>query len=205
LYERAPLTVLRRFSPPPFIAIVPAQSKSGGRSRREKKVLALKVSADVFVAVAMAMALAYALECPGRMRLDRSIYAAVQPIYYPAHAISGWIGESLGVLLTFVLLLLTPAGSEKFNWIAAAFSSLLAMQFIYWVFAWPVKDFWTGSHKFGPAARRFFGLSSTAEVMAKKHHESLWPELKQRWEFSHVARAVFGFVSVVTLSVGVSM
>src|SRR5215467_6310287 len=43
-------------------------------------VLALKVAADVFVAVAMALALAHALEYPGKMRLDRSTYVAMQPI-----------------------------------------------------------------------------------------------------------------------------
>jgi len=169
-------------------------------------MLALKVSADVFVAVAMALALAHALEYPGKMRLDRSTYVAVQPMYYPAYAIGGGIGEGLGVILTFMLLLTTPAGTEKFNWIAAAFASLLTMQFIYWTIAWPVRGFWSQQRrKLVPAATRFFGLSSAAEVTAEKERDSRWPELKMQWEIAHIARAFFGFVSVVTLGVGVSM
>jgi hypothetical protein len=184
-----------------------SQSRLGaGRNRLlEADVLALKVAADVFVAVAMALALAHALEYPGKMRLDRATYAAVQPIYYPAFAIGGSIGEGLGVILTFALLLSIPAGTEQFNWVAASFASLLAMQAIYWTGAYPVQDFWSGRHPQGMVARRFFGLSAVTEGLARKEHESLWPELQQRWEISHIARAFFGFVSVVTISVAVAM
>ena len=167
-------------------------------------VLAIKVAAEVFVAVAMALALAHALEYPGKMRLDRTTYVAMQPIYYPAFTIGGGIGEGLGVILTFILLILTPNDSDQFNWIAAAFASLLAMQVVYWTVTRPVRNFWSERTKFGPAAKRFFGLSATAQTRALKEHESVWATLQQRWEISHMARAFFGFVSVVTIAVGVA-
>ena len=167
-------------------------------------VLAIKVAAEVFVAVAMALALAHALEYPGKMRLDRSTYVAMQPIYYPAFTIGGGIGEGLGVILTFILLMLTPNDSDQFNWIAAAFASLLAMQVVYWTVTRPVRNFWSERKKIGPAARRFFGLSATAQTIAQREHEGLWSTLQQRWEISHIARAFFGFISVVTIAVGVA-
>lgn len=166
-------------------------------------MLALKVAAEVFVAVAMALSLAHALEYPGKMRLDRSTYAAIQPMYYPAFVIGSGIGEGLGTILTFVLLLTTPDSTEQFNWIAAAFASLLAMQAVYWTVTYPVKNFW--HERPNRAVRRFFGLSAVRKAMALKERERLWPTWQQRWEVSQIARAFFGFVGVVTIAVGVAM
>jgi hypothetical protein len=167
-------------------------------------LLALKVSAEVFVAIGMALALAHALEYPGKMQLDRPTYTAIQRIYHPAFSIGGGIGEGLGVILTFWLMVVTPGDSDQFNWIAAAFASLLAMQFVYWTFTRPVSNFWSGPEKLGVATRRFFGLSTTAQTRAEREHEKLWPSLQQRWEISHIARAVFGFIGTVTIAVGVA-
>jgi hypothetical protein len=171
---------------------------------KEKSVLALKVASVVFVAIAMALALAHALEYPGKMRLDRSTYMAMQPIYYPGFAIGGGIGEGLGTILTFALLLMTPADSDQFNWVAAAFASLLAMQAVYWTVTHPVQNFWREQTRIGPAARRFFGLSATSHSVALKERESLWSIVQQRWEISHMARAFFGFISVVAITVAVA-
>jgi hypothetical protein len=168
-------------------------------------MLALKVSAEVFVAAAMALSLAYALEYPGKMQLDRSTYVAVQRIYYPAFSFGRGISEGLGIALTFVLLLTTPAGTERFNWTAAALASLLAMQAIYWTITYPVANFWIDRNQFGLASRRYYGLSSTAQAVALKEFENFWPALQQRWEISQIARAFFGFVGVVTTAVAVAL
>lgn len=168
-------------------------------------MLALKVAAEVFVAVAMALSLAYALEYPGKMRLDRSTYLAIQPIYRPAFEIGCGIGEGLGTVLTFVLLLMTPGDSEQFNWIAAAFASLLAMQAVYWTVTYPVKNFWVEGAGTDSRPRRFFGLSATTRAVALRERDRLWPMLRQRWEISQIARAFFGFVGVVTIAVAVAM
>ncbi len=168
------------------------------------ELLALKVSAEVFVAVGMALALAHALEYPGKMQLDRSTYTAVQRIYHPAFSIGGGIGEGLGVILTFALMIITPNDSDQFNWIAAAFASVLAMQVVYWTVTRPVSKFWSGPKKLGAATRRFFGLSTATQSRAEREHEKLWSSLQQRWEISHIARAAFGFIATVTIAVGVA-
>jgi hypothetical protein len=49
-------------------------------------LVALTVVTVFLVAVAMSLALAHALELPGKMRLDRKTYHAVQSIYYPGFA-----------------------------------------------------------------------------------------------------------------------
>jgi hypothetical protein len=167
-------------------------------------VLPLKVASVVFVAVAMALALAHALEYPGKMRLDRTTYMAMQPIYYPGFTIGGGIGEGLGTILTFALLLVTPADSDQFNWVAAAFASLLAMQAVYWTVTHPVQNFWRDQTRIGPVARRFFGLSATTQSVALRERESVMGLIQQRWEISHMARAFFGFVGVVAITVAVA-
>ena len=73
----------------------------------------LQVLTVVLVAVAMALALAHALELPGKLRLDRETYRAVQPIYYPGFTIAGG-AEPLSIVSTVVLLLVTPPGSAGF-------------------------------------------------------------------------------------------
>jgi hypothetical protein len=71
----------------------------------------LQVLTVVLVAVAMALALAHALELPGKMRLDRETYYAVQPIYYPGFTIAG-NAEPLAIISTVVVLFLTPRGTR---------------------------------------------------------------------------------------------
>jgi hypothetical protein len=43
----------------------------------------------MLAAVTMALSLAHALELPGKLRLGKEQYLAVQPIYYPGFTIGG--------------------------------------------------------------------------------------------------------------------
>jgi hypothetical protein len=57
--------------------------------------------------------LAHALEFPGKLRLKKEQYLAVQPIYYPGFTIGG-IAEPAVILATLALLITTPAGTAAF-------------------------------------------------------------------------------------------
>ncbi|HET7883004.1 MAG TPA: hypothetical protein VFL55_19120 [Acetobacteraceae bacterium] len=48
----------------------------------------------------MALSLAHALEVPGKLRLPRETYIAVQQISYPGFTIGGAFGESGAILAT---------------------------------------------------------------------------------------------------------
>ncbi len=74
--------------------------------------LTLQVVTVILVSVAMSLALAHALEPPGKMRLDRETYCAMQPIYYPGFTIGGGIGEAGGTISIIILLFLTPFGAR---------------------------------------------------------------------------------------------
>jgi hypothetical protein len=50
-------------------------------------LLTLQLVSVVLVSAAYALALAHVLELPGKLRLDRNTYLAVQQIYYPGFTI----------------------------------------------------------------------------------------------------------------------
>jgi hypothetical protein len=109
--------------------------------------LTLQVLSVCLVAVAMSLSLAHALELPGKIRLDKDVYLATQPIYYPGFTVGGGIGEAGGMVATLILLLLTPRASQEFQWTLLALLGLVAMHLAYWVFTHPVNKFWLREHQ----------------------------------------------------------
>jgi hypothetical protein len=72
----------------------------------------VEIAAVVLVAITMALTLAHALELPGKLRLDREQYFAVQTIYYPGFTIGGG-AEILGILvLAWLLCTLRPSAAR---------------------------------------------------------------------------------------------
>jgi hypothetical protein len=94
---------------------------------------AFQVLTVLLVAVALASSLAHAMELPGKLRLSKESYLIVQPIYYPGFTIAGGIGEFGGIIATFILTMLTPAGTTQFWLTLGALLALLAMHAVYWV------------------------------------------------------------------------
>ena len=152
----------------------------------------------IVVAVAMGLALAHALELPGKMRLTKEAYDAMQPIYYPGFTIGGGIGEAGGTILTIILLFLMPLGNADFWLTLVALLGLIGMQAVYWLFTHPVNKFWLQDEKLSGFGSGFFsfGKEETRPVS--------WTEFRDRWEFSHVARAGLAFVSLLALVIAVS-
>jgi hypothetical protein len=147
----------------------------------------------VVVAIVMSLPLAHALEWPGKLRLSKEHYFAMQPIYYPGFTYAGF-AEPLS------LLVLTPMGTGQFWSTAGAFLALLTMHATYWVLTHPVNNFWLEGFKLQGFARRFFevGVSEQSSPM-----DSEWTRLRDRWEFSHMIRAILGLVSLVLIVVAV--
>lgn len=90
-------------------------------------------------AIAMCLALAHALEMPGKMRLPKETYLAVQTIYYPGFTFGG-IGEFAALLASLILIFLTPRDSPAFGWVVAGFIGLAAMHATYWLVTQPVNS-----------------------------------------------------------------
>jgi Domain of unknown function (DUF1772) len=162
----------------------------------------LQITTVVLVAIAMALALAHALELPGKMRLDKKTYYAVQTIYYPSFTIGG-IGEAAGTIAAIILLLMTPRDSVDFWLTAVAVIALIGMQGVYWIVTHPVNRFWVEDVKLNRAGAGFFAFGAD-RTRSDPNLPPDWISLRNRWEYSHVARAVCAIVSFVALVVAVS-
>lgn len=164
----------------------------------------VRVLSVLLVAVAMALALAHALEFPGKRRLSREAYLAVQPIYYPGFTIGG-LAEPLGLLATLALLLLTPRGGTDFWLTLAALLGLVGMQAVYWLVTHPVNKVWLRGEALQGVGAGFFALDPAQRSRpATEARPADWTALRDRWEGSPVARAALALASLVALVVAVT-
>jgi Domain of unknown function (DUF1772) len=166
-------------------------------------LVTLGVVTVFLVAVAMSLALAHALELPGKMRLDMKTYNVVQSIYYPGFTYGGF-AEGLGMLATLVLLLWTPVDHPAFWLTLTAFVALLAMHAVYWVVTHPVNKFWLRDTRLEGLGGRFFALDPVKQGAASEEGSDDWRKLRDRWEYSHVARAVLAVIAFICLLVAVA-
>jgi len=155
----------------------------------------LQIITTIFVVLAMSASLGHALELPGKMRLSKEIYNSVQHIYYPGFTIAGGIGEAGGIVLLVILLCMTPTGNTSFWLTALALTGLICMQVIYWIFTHPINKFWLQNTKLDNFSGGFFSI-----LNPKNESRSVnWKLLRNRWEYSHVVRAGFAFISFLSL------
>jgi Domain of unknown function (DUF1772) len=157
---------------------------------------AIQVASIVLTALAMAPALAHAFEFPGKKRLDRDGYVLVQGIFYPGFTLLGF-SEPCALIAIVVLLFLTPGYTPVFWLTTLALLCILAMQAVYWIFTHPTNKYWLGSSQMalGAAGNRFFSVGSAAAAED-------WKKLRDRWEYSHIARAGLSFsaFTLITLA-----
>ncbi|WP_234851188.1 DUF1772 domain-containing protein [Sinorhizobium meliloti] len=123
-------------------------------------LVTVEVLTIVLVAIATALALAHALELPGKLRLPREQYLAMQAIYFPGFTFGG-AAEPAALLLTAALLFLMPSGTAAFWLTVGAFAGLLAMHAAYWILTHPVNNFWLKDTQLAPA----FSLSAPLALL----------------------------------------
>ena len=159
----------------------------------------LQIVTLTLITVALSLSLAHALELPGKMRLDRKTYV-VQGIYYPGFTVGGGAGESGSTIAILLLLFLTPGGNEF--WLTfIALLGLIAMQAVYWLITHPVNRFWVEGVQLNSFCVGFFRLGANTP-----QNKAVAPDstaLRDRWEYSHVARAGCALISFVALAVAI--
>jgi hypothetical protein len=158
----------------------------------------LQVITLVLVAVGVSLTLAHALELPGKMRLGRETYVAVQSIYYPGFTIGALFGEFGAIIATVLLLIGTPSDTPAQLLTFVALIALLLMHALYWVLIHAVNKFWVADQKLGKAGAAFF--SPSGERIGED-----WTQLRNRWEYSHVARACCAMVAFVALAAATAL
>jgi hypothetical protein len=162
----------------------------------------LQVVSTLLVAAAMALSLAHALELPGKMRLSKEAYVAMQPIYYPGFTIGG-VAEPAGILALLLLVILTPSGTTAFWLTAAALLALAASHAVYWLVTHPINNFRLEDTKLAGAGARFFAADPLKRGESAERRD--WTALRDRWEYSHVARATLSFIALALLAVAIAV
>ncbi len=152
----------------------------------------------VLVAIGVSLTLAHALELPGKMRLGKDNYVAVQSIYYPGFTIGAFFGEFGAIIATLVLLVLTPSDTLAHLLTFIALLALLLMHALYWVLTHAVNKFWVADRKLGKAGVAFFNPSG--ERIGED-----WTRLRNRWEYSHVARACCALIGFAALAAATAL
>ncbi len=102
---------------------------------------------------------AHALELPGKLRLSKDQYLAVQAIYYPGFRFGG-VAEPLSIAAVAWLALLTPPAGAGFWLTVSACIALLLTHAIYWLGIHPVNSFWLRDIRLEHAIRAFFAVDS---------------------------------------------
>lgn len=165
---------------------------------------ALQVLSLLLVSIAMALSLAHALELPGKLRLPREAYMAVQPMYYPGFTIGGLIGEFGGILATLALLIATPSRTDSFWLVLVALIALLAAHAVYWILTHPVNGFWLRGQKIGRPGADFFEFDPMRRGRTLGHPRLNWTVMRDRWEYSHVARAALMLAALILIAIAVT-
>ena len=146
----------------------------------------------LLTAIAMALSLAHVAEMPGKMRLDRESYLAVQQIYYPGFTI-GSIAEPLGALAILALLIFAPLPGVRFWWAVLALGCLVAMQLVFWFVTQPVNAAWTRDMNLHGLGGLFFSIFPM-EISGD------WTRLRDIWETSHAARAALALIAFLAFA-----
>lgn len=167
-------------------------------------ILTLQLICVMLTSIPMALSLAHALELPGKLKLREEEYRIVQKIYYPGFTLGGF-GEVLGLVAILVLLLFTPTDNPAFGWTLASFVALAATHGAYWILTHPVNNFWLKDHDLKGLGKSFFAAGANTPEQLGNSKVELWKHYRDRWERSHVVRAVLSFLSLGMLVVAIAL
>lgn len=85
-----------------------------------------------------------------------------------------------------------------------ALVGLIGMQAVYWLLTHPVNQFWVAGENFDRFSSGFFSFGAKRSRFQNESRQPDWTELRDRWEYSHVARAVFALLSLITPVIAIS-
>ena len=159
---------------------------------------ALQIATLAAISITLTTSLGHALELPGKLRLSKENYLAVQPIYYPGFTFAG-IAEPLSMLALLVLVVANWGSGAVFWLTVAALLAVATAHGLYWAVTHPVNNFWLKDTELAGAGKGFFGFGSRDLAAAP------WTELRDRWEYSHVARSVFVLAAFLCLATAIAI
>jgi len=151
----------------------------------------------------MSLPLAHALEFPGKLRLDEQTYTVVQTIYYPGFTVGG-IAEPVATVATLVLFLMMRDQGPQNRLPLIALVALAAMHLVFWSVTQPANRYWLKDQKLSKAGANFFPVGSVDARGRSQLGEANWRGFRDRWEYSHVARAILAGIAFIAINVVVA-
>lgn len=108
--------------------------------------------------------------------------------------------------MTLLLVVVTPGGTPAFWLTLGAFAALVVMHALYWLLTHPVNNFWLAEVKLKGFGAKFFGSDPIGRGRSGGQVSTPdWTVLRDRWEYSHLARAVFAMLGLVLLVTAVAL
>jgi hypothetical protein len=98
------------------------------------------------------------------------------------------------------LLAFTTPASPAFSRTAGALAGALANHVVYWLRTHPVNNFWLKDQALKGGGAKLFEAGTPAPDAT-----SNWSQLRDRWEYSHVLRAVLMSVVMIALAIAISL
>jgi hypothetical protein len=155
-------------------------------------LIALKLVSLLLVVTTVIPSVAHALELPGKLRLSREQYLAVQPIYYPGFTAIG-AAEPLSIIVLIALLASIPRGTTMFWLLSGALLAAVITHVLYWTLTAPVNKVWLQGKALAGGAKGFFDAGASLT-------ETDWTVLRDRWERSHLYRAAASVCALILLA-----
>jgi hypothetical protein len=158
----------------------------------------LHVIAITLVTFAVAPAVAHALELPGKVRLPKEAHVTVQQIYYPGFTTAG-VGEFaafIAVRSCFGPLRVAPWLSGSHSAPCSEFSPCklsIGSRFTH-------STILAAGRNLGAADSRFFSFDPSRRQQDRSRQPYDWTRLRDRWERSHLVRAMLALVSLVLVA-----
>src|SRR4030081_362734 len=112
----------------------------------------------------------------------------------------GGAAEPLSILAMFALLFMMRGAGSQSWFVLVALIALVCVHAIFWVVTQPTNRFWTKSVQLSELGAKFFSPEKEGQVKTKMD----WKRLRDRWEYSHLARAVFSIMALITLTIAVA-
>jgi hypothetical protein len=112
----------------------------------------------------------------------------------------------LAIISTLALLFTTSRGRAEFWWILTGFIAVLGMQIVFWSMTQPANRYWIRNQSLSGLGARFFSVDrrkQSPEAEVRNDNEG-WKRFRDRWEYSHVIRAVLSAIALIAVVVAVA-
>jgi hypothetical protein len=112
----------------------------------------------------------------------------------------GGLGEPLAMVTVLVLVVITPKDDAVFWWTTVAFGALTVMHGVYWAMTHPMNKFWLKGQDLNGLGKGFCSIGSARpDNKEAEDPDLLWRRCRDRWEHSHVFRAIFATIAFISL------